>query len=380
MTRTHKGTMLLLFALFILFGCASGLPNMSQSQGQGDNVQCPNQNSGVELNNTIRDLSVINPANIAAIAFTESKNGIFIAYQIDSASTGQIDEINLTDGQILNSTSLAPVTAGNSHFVKHGNALISAIETQCETPSFERCWKTGIWDSRSGRIEWDGGISRALSTFVASEDGQVIFRGAMINSLVDRGTDGGIYFGKSHIDRSETIVTSSLTEDGRLLAIGIEEQDYLSGQKVGELLLQEWTGRELRPPVRIDLGPIQLNSPFRRELNNVPLSVEVAPNNKWLGVLTDDTIHIFETSTLKETSAKLLAPFSAPGGLVFNQRGSQLAIGHSRGITILSVPKADTLFDVPGAETTAIAFSSDGCLLAWGDVEGTVHIINAPKP
>ncbi|MGB8648997.1 MAG: hypothetical protein WCF84_27420 [Anaerolineae bacterium] len=38
------------------------------------------------------------------------------------------------------------------------------------------------------------------------------------------------------------------------------------------------------------------------------------------------------------------------------------------------------LRDKPGAEATAIAFSCDGCHLAWGDATGTLHLISAPKP
>ncbi|MBI5301518.1 MAG: hypothetical protein HY868_05225 [Chloroflexi bacterium] len=47
---------------------------------------------------------------------------------------------------------------------------------------------------------------------------------------------------------------------------------------------------------------------------------------------------------------------------------------------MLSVPNLNVVLDKPGSQTTAIAFSPDGCLLAWGDTEGVVHIINSPKP
>jgi WD40 repeat protein len=78
--------------------------------------------------------------------------------------------------------------------------------------------------------------------------------------------------------------------------------------------------------------------------------------------------------------AKVALPQTDKGVLEFSPSGKYLAGGHSQGLKVFTVPDLKIALDKPGSQATAIAFSPDGCLLAWGDAEGTVHIVNSPKP
>lgn len=140
----------------------------------------------------------------------------------------------------------------------------------------------------------------------------------------------------------------------------------MTGQIIGEIKVQEWTGKELRAPVQLDMGLVQIGNKFRHEMTDVPIAIQIAPDNKWLGVLTQSSVHLFKPSTLDEKASRHNLPFSSGGVLDLNESGILVAVTHSKGLALLSVPELRTVVEIPTPTTKAIAFSPDGCLLGWG--------------
>jgi len=167
------------------------------------------------------------------------------------------------------------------------------------------------------------------------------------------------------------IVAGVVNESGNLVAYGTDRK-YIE--------IGEWDGRLLKDIHPWSLGPFNFQG-ANAETDAIPTKLSISPDNHWLAVRTAEWLELRDVSVrfLPQRGRASLEQGS-DGVMEFNPSTSLLATGSQRGLRVLSIPTLEKVLDRPTSRVTAIAFSPDGCLLAWGDVEGTVHIINAPKP
>jgi len=195
---------------------------------------------------------------------------------------------------------------------------------------------------------------------------------------------GGESFG-SGIDPEQGIVyrnaTGALSKGSNLVALGIRTEK-LSGQPFrGSVELEQWDSKALNPIIRsgLRLGSDDLTDPRGLEVKGMPLRLTFDSADRWLAAQTESAVYLFDVASFGAIRDQVDFLPTSLGVLRFNPFSSLLAGGHAEGLRVWSVPGLKTVLNQSSAQTTAIAFSPDGCLLAWGDVEGTVHIINAPK-
>ena len=160
--------------------------------------------------------------------------------------------------------------------------------------------------------------------------------------------------------------------------LGIRDTDLSTNQTSGAVAFRAWI-EETSELTFFQLGPMRI---YRGEthLQNPPLQLSIAPNDRWVAVQTTAELKLLEIENPFFQRNLVNLSQNGKGVLVFDPSSSRLAFGNLQGITVFSVPDAGIPFQNRDIGVSAIAYSPDGCLLAWGDVEGTVHIINAPKP
>ncbi len=166
-----------------------------------------------------------------------------------------------------------------------------------------------------------------------------------------------------------------------MVALGIKDETWGGEFVAGWLRLEQWDGKTIK---RIDwdgwrIRPRDLTAEGLK-VDGAPLRVAFDPLDHWLAAQTATSIYLFDVPSLGAIQRSVNFAPTRLGVLRFNPSGSLLAAGHLQGLKVLSVPDLKTVLDKPGSEVTTIAFSKDGCMLAWGDAEGIVHIINARKP
>ncbi len=242
-------------------------------------------------------------------------------------------------------------------------------------------WDVLVWNTATGQlISAQRNPYTDLHDVSISKDGKWILTANLGIDIYNPSQQyGGYGYGFSGIGITQDVVTVTFDAAGRLLAYGIRNEHFVTQSTSGEVGLLEWNGSELKKPVVNDLGFTKLYL-AEHKLKSVPLRLAFDPASRLLAVQTDNSVQLLNVPSLAEIATRVGLPDTSFGTLTFNPSGSLLTVGHSQGMKVLGVPGLSMVLDRPGAQVTAIAFSSDGCLLAWGDVEGNVHVINAPKP
>lgn len=372
----------LMFILFLilLYGCSQRSTSIESA------VICSKiEEKGIEYPVTQKDQPNFKSAfQVAALSFTASSNSILIAHISLSENLGRVTELSVPALQVINSFTINELSPQFTHFSKGGRLIISAAKTECPDLPYTKnstCQQVKVWETSSGRLWWmPTTASVDLHDLAISDDGKWVLRvkpATGISSTEDKLAGANFSFTTQEVEREA--VAGAFNSTGGLFALGLKNRPYDSKKTSGSIRLQTWDGRVNRDPISLDLGLFQFTT---REaiLAQPPQRLTFDAGSRWLGVEMQDSIQVYNVQSLAKYAEADLKDVRL-GTMTFDTKGKFLAVGYPQGFKVLTVPDLKVVLDRPTKEAvTSITFSPNGCLLAWGDVEGTVHIINAPKP
>lgn len=327
--------------------------------------------SNLMAKNNLR-LSQVTPV---AIAFASDGQSIFVAYNLKSDKPiGELAQINLAEKQIVRSFRFDSFRTGLTEFSGDGEMLVSMIQVPCPQGDPRRCVEPRVWKTDSGEM-----VSK-IKPFLGNEirNLDVTQKGDWFISVQDGSVDMsnptnlppgmGILIND---DPPEQAVSTAISRSANLIAYATDRKN---------LYLEQWDGQDLHDPYPWSFGPWSFNG-GEATLDAVPIKLAISPDDKWLAVRSSDALELRDLSArFIPSHGKVSLEHSSNVVMEFDPSSSLLAIGDTERIQVQSIPNLEILLDRPSSEVTAASFSPDGCLLAWGDVEGAVHIINAPKP
>lgn len=312
---------------------------------------------------------------VAALAFSGDGPNLWIAYVQDQADSGQLVQVQISYWQVLRSLELAYLNTLFTRFNGDATLLASVSQLPCPTTPYSPCVEPRVWETDSGAL-----ISspRASGGLIDVHDIAFTGRGDWLVAVIGPGLDIirpteitaglGLVLAGEELER---IVVGTINASGDRIVYGTDRKS---------LELQNWDGHSLNDMYSWHLGAFYFDG-GRADTDAVPLKLAISPNDRWLAVRSVDGLE------LRDASAQSLPQYrktnlenSSSTVIEFNPSSSLLAAGSSQHLQVFSIPTLNQLLDKPNSQVTAIAFSPDGCQLAWGDVEGTVHIITAPNP
>ncbi len=350
----------------------------------------PNCQDRIETEIRIGQLGLKNEtvgkAQVAALIFTSDENTLLVAYAFDEpAAVGQLAQIQIIDHRVIRTVPLGRLTVGLTRFTEDTELILSAAPKACPFNAAldEACWDVRVWNTVDGKtMEMPEGTNTNLRDIAVSGDRKWLLKTELVNTITSFDTQAqGESFAESREGVHREVVIGSLSQKGNLVGLGIKDEPYRGGTAIGLVRLEQWNGQRLEPIVRQGwrFGSNDLTGDAM-QLDGVPLRLVFDSADRWLAAQTLNSIYLFYIPSLGEWNRRANFPRSSLGVLRFNPVGSLLSGGHASGIRVLSVPDLKVTLDKLSAQVSAIAFSPDGCLLAWGDTEGTVHIINTPMP
>jgi WD40 repeat protein len=364
-----------------LLGCSNESVSLWKAKEQASVCQTIEERN-IDFADLNQDARSTTSPQVAGLYFATSSS-LEIVYSLGQEELrGQLIEFDIAKSKANKTVPLDGITTGFTRISKDGRMVVSASKTRCPQDYFDvsrGCWDIRAWDIKTGQLFW---MMRRPTTdlrdLAISNEGRGILYAS--DSLVLESPFPqlrGIYLGLSSIDRSIELVSVDFDRSGHLLAYATKETARLGGKTFGVVDVNDWDGQDVRMVTQYDLGFTKLY--YRNhELNGIPLRLAFDLTGQWLAVQTKDSVEVLTVPSLESNHPAFHLPSNAAGVLTFNPRSSLLAIGYSHGLKVVGVPNMNVVSDKPGGVLTAIAFSPDGCLLAWGDTEGTVHIINAP--
>lgn len=281
------------------------------------------------------------------------------------------------------------VTVGNldpalARFDQHATMLAGAAVKA--DSNAKPVWDAQVWDTNTGSV-----ISTAkpilknrkeLSDLSLAPEARWLLMAtgdmALTNPFDNEGGPGFI-FGREEGKRD--VVAVAFNSTGTQFAFGTRDEQFYPERVWGTVEVQSWNGEEAKDlPPRFQLGALSIGE-SRFTLDSPPLRLGFDASNRWLAVQTRDTLETHDvTDGFLSRRAKADLPSTSSGILAFNPTSSLMAVGLSQGVLVVHIPELSPVLQKIGSATTAIAFSTDGCLLAWGDTMGIVHIINSPAP
>lgn len=300
-----------------------------------------------------------------------------MAYSREPAEKGgQVVQVRTTDWQVLRTLELDNLNERFTQFNGDATLLVTFHQEVCVpgpplVPPFQRriCYELKVWKMTGEEVIPDRKYTsedfRAVSLAKSGKWLLILFGGGL--DVLDPSKPSNLRMNAIGFDVVENLSQAALNESGNLIAYGTEEK---------HVRIIGWNGHSLTDVYSIGFGPIKSDLNQYMELEQVPIKVAIAPNNKWLAIQSAEGLESRDISSgFFPQQAKVSLPHTSTGVLEFNPSGSLLAIGYSQGMRVYSVPDLRLVLDKPGPQTTTVTFSSDGCALAWGDKEGTVHII-----
>ncbi|MEW5717745.1 MAG: hypothetical protein AB1817_03890 [Chloroflexota bacterium] len=324
------------------------------------------------------------------MTFNPDNTRLLIAYSFAQPDVpGELVQIRTLDWQLVSSVSLARLTPGLTRFTAKTDWILSAIPKACTGREFakETCWDIRGWDTTSGQpVDVLNRPDTDLYDLVISGNGQWLLQIASLSSLTNFDPQPhGMSFSAGYFpdeDRRREFVAGALSKQGDLVVLGIKDETRGGKFIAGWVKLLRWNGKTLEETGWND-GQWHISPDLTAngaKVDNVPLRLTFDPTDRWLGAQTTNSIYLFDIPNMGRLRGSVKFGTARQGVLGFNSAGSLLAGGHLQGLKVLSILGLKTVLERSDSEVTAVAFSHDGCLLAWGDAEGTVHIINAPRP
>lgn len=375
--------------LFLLTACSHGL------------TECTNQTIS-NIAYADRGQSGINSEvrmQVGALTFAQNEQTILVVYVPESSEIpGRLVQLQVPTMRVARTVTLGRLAGGLTRMSGDTTRIVSAVKTDCPSePSYKQktCWSLFVWNTLTGGLV---SVSRVpeenLRDVAISTDGKWLITAAIGAGLYNPeqmfGGVGLTAFQQSEYSLSghgieEQIISSEYTavafnSTGRIVAYGLQEKNLNTGKISGAVGFQDWDGEHLNPLVTFHLGDI-LFYVAQGFLDSAPLRLAIDPSDHWLAVQSANNLELREIkATVFPKQTQIDLPLSSSGVMAFNPSSSLIAVGHAQGVKVLRVPDLKVVLDKRGAQTTALTFSPDGCWLAWGDTEGTVHIANAPKP
>jgi WD40 repeat protein len=388
MKRTWIKLALLAIAL-LLYACAGSPTPKPTASVSNVAPRCEKLNESAF---TYADLglqpSAVAHSPIAALTFSPDNRNLLIAYTFAQPDIpGELVQVRISDHQPVRSVSLARLTPGLTLFTEEGDRILSAAPKTCPDKTYyaqDTCWDVWGWNTTTGQlVDVPNGFNAGLTDIALSGDGKWLLKiGGLLGSLHNLDLQNvGATLTEDIDGMRRKDITGALTKQANLVALGIKDETWGGEFVAGWLRLEQWDGKTIK---RIDWDGWRIRPPDLTgeglKVDGVPLRLAFDPLDHWLAAQTSSSIYVFDVPSLGAIQRSVNFAPTRLGVPRFNPSGSLLAAGHLQGLRVLSVPDLKTVLDKPGSEVTTIAFSIDGCMLAWGDVEGTVHIINAPKP
>jgi WD40 repeat protein len=107
-----------------------------------------------------------------------------------------------------------------------------------------------------------------------------------------------------------------------------------------------------------------------------PLAVALDPTRRWIAAVIRNSLQMWDTSIFPIPFGRTRWNIGSgeSSSLAFSPDGKLLAVGTGESWQVWSVPKLKRLVTQRGDSVYALDFSPDGRLLAWGDQDGVVHL------
>lgn len=378
--RSNRMSGLWLLVLMFLVSCQLKSEYMVSSSASVA-TSCP---SRPESSRTHSDLLLSTPSTtteaVAALAFASDGQTLWLAFSREpTGQGGELVHIRLADWQVLHAFELDALNERFTQFNGDATLLVTfRRDWWTPPPAYSRyppipIYDLKAWQTATGELIPGEKYTAAVEDFGLAKKGKwvIAVRQAAIDILDPTKPSSRRALGIG-FDTVELLLTGATNDSGDLIAYGTDAQ---------HVWIDTWDGKSLEDAYVLEFGPIRKELWLQVNLEHKPIKLAIAPNNKWLAVQSEEVLELRDMySGFFPQQAQVTLPRTSNGILQFSPSAKFLAVGHSQGLRVYTVPDLKTVVDKPGSQTTAIAFSPDGCLLAWGDTDGTVHIVNAPKP
>lgn len=380
-----KRRILVFFGLALLSGCAFA------SVSHDDQIVTPTLppctvSTDLSAPSNQEEMRIKKNGNRVGAVSLQSES-LFVLFIPEPPSNPQVVEFNLRDGSEDDARTLPSQNVKLARFDIRTNTLVTASPTVSCPPLIQSqtCWQIENWNLKADKLEATAHrFTGPLHDLAVSTDGGWALEAGNILELVnlDEPSErkGYVFAGL----REQEAVSAVFDLQDKFIAYGLKVFDNQNGITSGEVQVEGWNGTlETSAPfsAKIDLGLIKLGRASWFDLDQIPIALALDSSRGWLAVQTMNSFELRNLSALYDISkGPVVMPKSENGVIRFNPIQPSIAIAHSEGLSVLSLPHLDSLFTKKGPAVTSLSYSNDGCLLAWGDVEGTVHIINAPKP
>ncbi len=309
---------------------------------------------------------------VAALAFTpDGREVVAVLAKVGSPHRGLVEgelrRWRVGDGVLLGRVEVGSL--GLATVALDGGARWLAVGGGGVGPALEAGYAasfTGVrlWDVRRGeqRFEVATGPYSEVATGVAlSRDGRWLATAEGSNWDVWSTATGKIASLGAVImgEGASDITTMAFGPSGIWLALATEK---------GRVWMEEWTKKASRGMWTVESGG---------EIG-APLAMAVGPARRRLAVVTTEGLFVWDLQAwVNDERIRQPLPSTPLAGLAFSPDGALLAVGTAGRWQVWAVERREKVLE--GREGSyAVAFSPDGRLPAWGDLEGRVHLWGIP--
>jgi WD40 repeat protein len=260
-----------------------------------------------------------------------------------------------------------------TRFDKNADLVVSLIEGDCPPEpwySNSECYAEYLWELHNGTSIGAMNIDADVNDIAFTADGAWLVTAAESVGIHDpRRKRSGTAIIRAEESGSFPVTAVATNRSGTKIAYAYSD---------GLIEVIGWNGTTLSGVYpQIGIGPIVLGSATGKgKVSKNATQIAFSPNQAYLAVLYEDGLDILDISSASfKPLQNIQLPQNMGGVIEFHPTLPLLAIGLSDGIRILEVPDLNLAKFEPGSRVTSIDFSEDGCLLAWGDVDGNIKLM-----